>query len=104
MGANMGRGGGRMVRGGSGMASYLEEQKRRGRKTDRRTIRRVAVAFKPYTAQVILVLIAILATTLLGLVNPLLIARIFDDAIDKKNLSLLIIYVSIMMLHTTLDN
>jgi ATP-binding cassette subfamily B protein len=46
---------------------------------------------------VILVLIAILATTLLGLVNPLLIARIFDDAIDKKNLPLLIIYVSIMI-------
>jgi ATP-binding cassette subfamily B protein len=97
MGANMGRGGGRMVRGGGGMASYLEEQKRRGRKTDRRTIRRVAAAFKPYKAQVILVLIAILATTLLGLVNPLLIARIFDDAIDKKNLSLLIIYVCIMI-------
>ncbi|BCL81687.1 multidrug ABC transporter ATP-binding protein [Ktedonobacteria bacterium brp13] len=95
MGMNMrGRGG----RGGDGtLASYLEEQKLRGNKTDARTLRRVMQAFKPYKFQVVLVLIAILATTLLGLINPLLIARIFDDAIDKRNLPLLIIYVGIMI-------
>ena len=79
-----------------GLASYAEEQKKRGRKTDIRTVRRVAQAFRPYTFQVILVLIAILLTTILGLVNPLLIRYIFDDAIGKHNLNLLIILVSIM--------
>ena len=54
-----------------GLASYAEEQKKRGRKNDIRTVRRVAQAFRPYTFQVILVLIAILLTTVLGLVNPL---------------------------------
>jgi ATP-binding cassette subfamily B protein len=80
----------------SGLRTYAEEQKRRGRKTDIRTVRRVAQAFQPYKFQVFLVLVAILLTTVLGLVNPLLIRYIFDDAIGKRNLNLLIILVSIM--------
>ena len=83
---------------GGGMSSYLEEQKLRGRKTDAQTVRRVMLAFKPYRMQVLLVLLAIILTTLLGLVNPLLIERVFDDAIGKRNLRLLIIYVSIMII------
>src|SRR5436853_537602 len=78
------------------MYRYLEDQKKRGRKTDSRTLRRVAVAFTPYTFQVLLVLIAILLTTVLGLVNPFLIQFIFDDAIGKRNLNLLFIFVGIM--------
>ncbi len=81
---------------GGEMAVYAEEQKKRGRKTDAQTVRRVAQAFSPYKFQIVLVLIAILLTTVLGLVNPLLIARIFDDAIGKRNINLLIIYVAIM--------
>src|SRR6266849_1279396 len=80
-----------------GMSAYLEEQKKRGRKTDARTVRRVAGAFRPYKFQVVLVLIAIILTTVLGLVNPLLIRFIFDDAIGKRNLTLLVIFVSIMI-------
>ena len=72
---------------GGGMSSYLEEQKLRGRKTDAQTVRRVMLAFKPYRIQVLLVLLAIILTTLLGLVNPLLIERVFDDAIGGRNLS-----------------
>lgn len=83
---------------GGGMAAYLEEQKRRGRKTDSRTLRRVAQAFAPYKLQVILVLLAILFTTVLGLVNPFMISFIFDDAIDKGNVKLLIIFVAIMFI------
>src|SRR5947209_19565169 len=81
---------------GGGMAAYLEEQKKRGRKTDARTVQRVIQSFSPYKFQVVLVLIAILLTTVLGLVNPLMIRFIFDDAIGKRNLNLLIILVSIM--------
>ncbi len=82
---------------GGGMAAYAEEQKKRGRKTDTRTLRRVAKAFSPYKFQVVLVLIAIILTTVLGLVNPLLIRYVFDDAIGKGNLKLLIILVIIMI-------
>ena len=84
--------------GGGGMASYAEEQKRRGRKTDARTVRRIAQAFSPYKLQVVLVLVAIILTTVLGLVNPLLIKFIFDDAIAPKNLNLLLIFVSLMII------
>src|SRR5439155_760898 len=80
---------------GGGMAAYAEEQKKRGRKTDTRTLRRVAQAFSPYKFQVVLVLVAIILTTVLGLVNPLLIRYVFDDAIGKGNLKLLIILVII---------
>src|SRR5438874_390471 len=82
---------------GGGMAAYAEEQKKRGRKTDTRTLRRVAQSFSPYKFQVVLVLIAIILTTVLGLINPLLIRYIFDDAIGKGNLKLLIILVIIMI-------
>jgi ATP-binding cassette, subfamily B, bacterial len=84
--------------GGGGMATYLEEQKRRGRKTDPRTLGRVAQSFAPYKIQVVLVLLAILCTTILGLVNPLMIGFIFDDAIGKRNAKLLIILVAIMFI------
>jgi ATP-binding cassette, subfamily B, bacterial len=83
---------------GNGMSSYVEDQKKRGRKTDAQTVRRVVQSFSPYKLQVVFVLIAILITTVLGLVNPLLIARIFDDAIDKRDLQKLVFYVSIMVI------
>jgi ATP-binding cassette, subfamily B, bacterial len=89
----MGMGGGRR----SGMASYLEEQRKRGRQTDARTLRRVAKAFSPYLFQVVMVLLAILLTTGLGVINPLMIQRIFDDAIVKKNFHALLIDVAIMI-------
>src|SRR5712691_6872962 len=82
---------------GGGMAAYAEEQKKRGRKTDARTVRRVVQAFSPYKFQILLVVIAILLTTVLGLVNPFMIQFIFDDAIGKRNINLLIIFVSIML-------
>src|SRR6202162_3323993 len=82
---------------GGGMSAYLEEQKKRGRKTDSNTLKRVAKAFSPYKIQIIIVLIAIILTTVLGLVNPFMIQFIFDDAIGKGNEKLLIILVSIMI-------
>jgi ATP-binding cassette, subfamily B, bacterial len=92
MGMYMRRGGG-----GKSLSSYLEEQKKRGRKTDGRTLRRIAQSFKPYKFHVGLVLFAIIVTSVLGLVNPLLIRAIFDDAIGGHNLNLLLIYVGIMI-------
>ncbi len=81
-----------------GMAAYAEEQKKGGRKTDARTVKRIAQAFSPYKLQVVLVLIAILLTTVLGLVNPLLIKFIFDDAITPKRTDLLLIFVVLMVI------
>ncbi len=83
---------------GGGMEVYAEEQRRRGRKTDARTVKRIAQAFSPYKLQVVLVLIAIILTTVLGLVNPLLIKFIFDDAITPKRMDLLLLFVGLMII------
>src|SRR5438876_11729436 len=89
---------------GSGMAAYAEEQKKRGRKTDTRTLRRVAQSCSPCKFQVVLVLIAIILTTVLGLINPLLMRYVFADAIGKGNLNLLIILVLIMIVTAGVTN
>ncbi len=81
----------------SHMAEFVEEQRKRGRKTDSRTFRRVLIAFRPYLFQIILILLAILVTTLLGLVNPLIIRLIFDVAFKRHDDGQLFIYVGILI-------
>ena len=49
--------------------------------TGRATVGRAAASFRPYTLQVIGVALLILVTAGLGVVNPLLIRSVFDDAL-----------------------
>src|SRR5262249_10270171 len=51
----------------------------------RTTIRRVVAIFRPYRWLVGLVGIAIVVSSALGVVNPLMIRRIFDDALFGVN-------------------
>jgi ATP-binding cassette subfamily B protein len=67
------------------------------RKTDSRTLRRVARAFRPYKWQVVAVLFAILITATLGLVNPYLLKLIIDDAFAHRDMSRLTFYVVLMI-------
>jgi len=48
---------------------------------DRKTVRRVVATFKPYQGKVAVVGVAIFITSVLGVVNPLLIKAIFDQAL-----------------------
>jgi ATP-binding cassette subfamily B protein len=54
------------------------------RPVNRRTVRRVVQAFRPYRGKVSLVGAAIVLTSTLGVVNPLLIAVIFDKALFPR--------------------
>ena len=63
-----------------------------------RTVRRIAAFFAPYKAQVAVVTGAILLTSLLGIVNPLLLERLIDDAIPNRDLFKLNLYVGLMIL------
>jgi ATP-binding cassette subfamily B protein len=81
-----------------GLATYVEEQKKHGRTTDAHTVKRIMLAFYPYRFQVVLVLITILITTLLGLVNSLLVPSIVDDAIPRGDATLLFTDVAIMVI------
>ncbi|HEX5148463.1 MAG TPA: ABC transporter ATP-binding protein [Candidatus Limnocylindrales bacterium] len=62
-----------------------------------RTLRRIAVFFAPYRAKIIVVLVAILATSLIGLINPILLKLLIDDAIPKLDWGLLNLYVGLMI-------
>src|SRR5436190_18238703 len=79
------------------MMPYLKRHKKQITNNGLNTFKRAIRAFRPYRVQVVLVLIAILLTALLELVEPLLISHVLDDAIQKRNAPLLLIYVAIMI-------
>jgi ATP-binding cassette subfamily B protein len=71
------------------------------------TVRRVVDIFRPYRRRVGIVALAIVVTSALGVVNPLLIIKVFDNALFGKNgscggetcpnMSLLYKYVALMI-------
>jgi len=61
------------------------------------TVRRVTGYFRPYRAQVVLVLVAILVIAIFGLANPLLLKLIIDDALLHRSLSKLTLYAALMV-------
>ena len=63
-----------------------------------RTIRRIAAFFLPYRRQVAIVLGAILLTSLIGLVNPILLKLLIDIAIPELDFGLLNLFVGLMIL------
>ncbi|HEY6566682.1 MAG TPA: ABC transporter ATP-binding protein [Actinomycetota bacterium] len=80
------------------------------RPVDRKTIARVVGIFKPYRWKVAVVAMAIVITSGLGVVNPLLIAKVFNNALFGNppnsndcagqvcpNLPLLYLYVGLMI-------
>lgn len=79
------------------MADYAAEQKKRGRRIRAGTGKRAMQAFSPYKGWIVLVFLAIALTALIGLVSPLVIRIIVDDAIVKHNLGLLIVCALILV-------
>src|SRR5688572_4098542 len=86
------RGGGPFGFGGGGQDFTPVPKERRGR-----TVRRIVAFFGPYRAQVAIVLVAILATSLIGLINPILLKLLIDDAIPNRDWGLLNLYVGLMI-------
>ena len=62
-----------------------------------RTVRRIVAFFRPYRLQVGVVTVAILITSGLGLINPILLKLLIDDAIPHLNFSRLNLYVGLMI-------
>jgi len=79
---------------GDGMSDDFDRvpQERRGQ-----TIRRIVAFFGPYRRQVLIVLVAILATSLLGLVNPYLLKALTDEVIIGREYDRLNLYVGLMI-------
>jgi ATP-binding cassette, subfamily B, bacterial len=68
----------------------------RSRAGDFSTIKRVASSFRPYSWRVFLIVLLTIAATIVGLLNPLLTQRLFDDAIGGQDMRLLLIIVGAM--------
>ncbi len=62
-----------------------------------RTIGRIVAFFRPYRLQVLVVVAAILLTSGLGLINPILLKLLIDDAIPSLDFSRLNLYVALMI-------
>ncbi|HEX5828839.1 MAG TPA: ABC transporter ATP-binding protein [Candidatus Limnocylindrales bacterium] len=62
-----------------------------------RTVRRIVAFFGPYRLQVVVVLVAIVATSLIGLVNPYLLKLLIDDVIVGGQYEKLNLYVGLMI-------
>src|SRR5215212_9844404 len=82
---------GRMFGRGSGDIPPVPRE-RRGH-----TIRRIVAFFRPYRARVGVVLVAILFTSLIGLINPILLKLLIDVAIPQRDWALLNIFVGLMI-------
>jgi ATP-binding cassette subfamily B protein len=61
------------------------------------TVRRILSFFRPYRLQVAIVVVAILTTSLLGLINPILLKLLIDDALPHLDFGKLNLYVGLMI-------
>jgi ATP-binding cassette subfamily B protein len=89
-----GGGGGRGGLFGGGPSADFEPvpKERRGR-----TIRRILAFFRPYRPQIAVVLVAIIATSLIGLANPYLLKLLIDEAIPERDWFKLNLFVGLMI-------
>ena len=62
-----------------------------------KTLRQIVAFFRPYKGQVAVVLVAILFTSLIGLVNPILLKLLIDIAIPQRDWGLLNLFVGLMI-------
>ncbi|HET9519639.1 MAG TPA: ABC transporter ATP-binding protein [Candidatus Limnocylindrales bacterium] len=90
-----GRGGG--FGRGHGFGRTAEDFQRVPKERRGHTLRRIVVFFRPYKAQIAVVLAAILLTSTIGLVNPLLLKLLIDEAIPKLDFGLLNLFVGLMI-------
>ncbi len=101
-GSGRGTRGARMAAGGTGprggrgfgMAGAVTPVPRERRGT---TIRRILAFFNPYRLQVSTVLVAIVVTSLVGLINPFLLKLLIDDVFTAGHFQNLDLYVGLMI-------
>ena len=91
-GRGSGGGGGGPFGGGPAADFEPVPKERRGQ-----TIRRILAFFRPYRPQIGVVLVAILATSFIGLANPYLLKLLIDEAIPERDFFKLNLFVGLMI-------
>jgi ATP-binding cassette, subfamily B, bacterial len=94
---SLARTGGQGTGGGGRLTPPSSDFKRVPVERRSQTMRRIAAFFGPYRAQVGIVMVAILATSLIGLVNPYLLKLLIDDVIVGRQFDRLNLYVGLMI-------
>ena len=61
------------------------------------TVRRILAFFRPYRPQIAVVLFAILLTSFIGLINPILLKLLIDEALPRRDFGLLNLFVGLMI-------
>src|SRR5207342_1041420 len=92
-GGAAGGGGANRMGGGRGARDFTPVPKERRA----RTLKRILVFFEPYRLQVAIVLAAILSTSIIGLINPLLLGLLLDQVIIGGDYTNLNLYVGLMI-------
>ena len=85
------RGGGGMGF-GAPMPEHRVPRERRGE-----TVRKTLAFFGPYRPRIGIVLLTILATSLLGLINPYLLKLLIDEALPERDFGKLNLFVAVMI-------
>ena len=79
------------MRGGLGPRGFLtEEEKANMPKVDKKLIMRILSYLKPYSAQFVFVFLAILISSVVGLLPSIITGRIVDEALINKDMKLLV--------------
>ncbi|GHO60109.1 ABC transporter ATP-binding protein [Ktedonobacter robiniae] len=78
-----------------GPSSGAEKKVVRNQKADWHTLKRIGAAFKPYKVYLGIEFLIILATTVLGVINPFIIRAILDEAVISRSTSNLFFYATI---------
>jgi ATP-binding cassette subfamily B protein len=68
------------------------------KKTDIRTVRRVAASFRPYLREVLIVFAAIIVVGVMGVINPLMLKYSISIGFGQQRFDLLTLFVAVMII------
>jgi ATP-binding cassette subfamily B protein len=83
--------------GGGGYRRMLNRPDEPPKKTDIRTVRRVAASFRPYLREVLIVFAAIIVVGVMGIINPLMLKYSISIGFGQQRFDLLVVFVAVMI-------
>jgi len=89
--------GGRPPMGGGNYGRMMNRPDEPPKKTDMRTVRRVAAAFRPYLREVSIVFAAIIVVGVMGIINPLMLKYSISIGFGQQRFDLLALFVAVMV-------
>ncbi|HEY1389587.1 MAG TPA: ABC transporter ATP-binding protein, partial [Ktedonobacterales bacterium] len=90
--------GGGPAMGGGGYRRMMNRPDEPPKKTDIRTVRRVAASFRPYLREVLIVFAAIIVVGVMGIINPLMLKYSISIGFGQQRFDLLVVFVAVMII------